>query len=180
MLRGTLDPLVVETPSWSPMVAFESSTWIEERCDGRVRVDDASLLLAAPAARIAAVTRGRAVALDPPAARLARVDEEAAAIEPAHLRPVAAHAMDQVGARQRPRPEARRAPPQGRLGVSSPTLLVNLRAGLPAPHAKRGLLAAGRDRGGRAGRGGRRDRVSLRNLVTWQRRRPHRLSRPIA
>ena len=46
MLRGTLDPLVLKTLSWSPMHAFEISTWIEARSDGRVQVDDAALLQA--------------------------------------------------------------------------------------------------------------------------------------
>ena len=46
MLRGTLDPLVLKTLSWMPMHAFEISTWIEERSDGRVQVDDAALLQA--------------------------------------------------------------------------------------------------------------------------------------
>lgn len=46
MLRGTLDPLVLKTLSWTPMHAFEISTWIEDRSDGRVVVDDAALLQA--------------------------------------------------------------------------------------------------------------------------------------
>ena len=46
MLRGTLDPLVLKTVSWSPMHAFEITNWIEERSDGRVQVDDAALLQA--------------------------------------------------------------------------------------------------------------------------------------
>ena len=46
MLRGTLDPLVLTTVSWSPMHAFEITSWIEERSDGRVRIDDAALLQA--------------------------------------------------------------------------------------------------------------------------------------
>jgi DNA-binding PadR family transcriptional regulator len=46
MLRGTLDPLVLKTVSWSPMHAFEITTWIEERSDGRVQIDDAALLQA--------------------------------------------------------------------------------------------------------------------------------------
>ncbi len=44
MLRGTLDPLVLKTLSWSPMHAFEITNWIEERSDGRVQIDDAALL----------------------------------------------------------------------------------------------------------------------------------------
>lgn len=46
MLRGTLDPLVLKTVSWSPMHAFEITNWIEERSDGRVQIDDAALLQA--------------------------------------------------------------------------------------------------------------------------------------
>ena len=46
MLRGTLDPLVLKTLSWTPMHAFEITTWIEERSSGRVEVDDAALLQA--------------------------------------------------------------------------------------------------------------------------------------
>jgi DNA-binding PadR family transcriptional regulator len=46
MLRGTLDPLVLKTVSWSPMHAFEIANWIEERSDSRVQIDDAALLQA--------------------------------------------------------------------------------------------------------------------------------------
>lgn len=46
MLRGTLDPLVLKTLSWTPMHAFEITTWIEDRSAGRVEVDDAALLQA--------------------------------------------------------------------------------------------------------------------------------------
>lgn len=45
-LKGTLDPLVLKTLSWTPMHAFEITTWIEERSGGRVVVDDAALLQA--------------------------------------------------------------------------------------------------------------------------------------
>ncbi len=45
-LKGTLDPLVLKTLSWTPMHAFEITTWIEERSAGRVAVDDAALLQA--------------------------------------------------------------------------------------------------------------------------------------
>ena len=44
LLKGTLDPLVLKTLSWSPMHAFEIATWLEERSSGRVEVDDAALL----------------------------------------------------------------------------------------------------------------------------------------
>lgn len=46
MLRGTLDPLVLKTLSWTPMHAFEITSWLEERSNGRVEVDDAALLQA--------------------------------------------------------------------------------------------------------------------------------------
>jgi transcriptional regulator len=46
MLRGTLDPLVLKTLSWTPMHAFEITTWLEDRSGGRVEVDDAALLQA--------------------------------------------------------------------------------------------------------------------------------------
>jgi DNA-binding PadR family transcriptional regulator len=46
MLRGTLDPLVLKTVLWSPMHAFEITSWIEERSNGRVQIDDAALLQA--------------------------------------------------------------------------------------------------------------------------------------
>ena len=44
LLKGTLDVLVLKTLSWTPMHAFEIATWIEDRSDGRVVVDDAALL----------------------------------------------------------------------------------------------------------------------------------------
>ncbi len=46
LLRGTLDVLVLKTLSWTPMHAFEITSWIEDRSDGRVVVDDAALLQA--------------------------------------------------------------------------------------------------------------------------------------
>ncbi|HEV8449309.1 MAG TPA: helix-turn-helix transcriptional regulator [Gemmatimonadaceae bacterium] len=46
LLRGTLDPIVLKTVSWSPMHAFEITAWIEQRSDGRVEVEDAALLQA--------------------------------------------------------------------------------------------------------------------------------------
>jgi DNA-binding PadR family transcriptional regulator len=46
LLKGTLDPLVLKTLSWTAMHAFEITTWIEERSSGRVAVDDAALLQA--------------------------------------------------------------------------------------------------------------------------------------
>jgi PadR family transcriptional regulator, regulatory protein PadR len=46
MLRGTLDPLVLKAVSWSPMHAFEITSWVEERSDARVQIDDGALLQA--------------------------------------------------------------------------------------------------------------------------------------
>lgn len=46
LLKGTLDVLVLKTLSWTPMHAFEITSWIEERSTGRVAVDDAALLQA--------------------------------------------------------------------------------------------------------------------------------------
>jgi PadR family transcriptional regulator, regulatory protein PadR len=46
LLKGTLDVLVLKTLSWTPMHAFEITTWIEDRTGGRVVVDDAALLQA--------------------------------------------------------------------------------------------------------------------------------------
>jgi PadR family transcriptional regulator, regulatory protein PadR len=46
LLKGTLDPLVLKTLSWTPMHAFEITSWIEDRSAGRVAVDDAALLQA--------------------------------------------------------------------------------------------------------------------------------------
>jgi len=46
MLKGTLDPMVLKTLSWAPMHAFEITTWIEERSEGRLEIDDAALLQA--------------------------------------------------------------------------------------------------------------------------------------
>jgi PadR family transcriptional regulator PadR len=46
LLKGTLDVVVLKTLSWAPMHAFEITTWLEERSDGRLAVDDAALLQA--------------------------------------------------------------------------------------------------------------------------------------
>jgi len=46
LLRGTLDVLVLKTLTWTPMHAFEIASWIDDRSDGRVVVDDAALLQA--------------------------------------------------------------------------------------------------------------------------------------
>lgn len=46
LLKGTLDVLVLKTLSWTPMHAFEISSWIDNQSAGRVAVDDAALLQA--------------------------------------------------------------------------------------------------------------------------------------
>jgi DNA-binding PadR family transcriptional regulator len=46
LLKGTLDVLVLKTLSWTPMHAFEITTWLEERSGSRLEVDDAALLQA--------------------------------------------------------------------------------------------------------------------------------------
>jgi transcriptional regulator len=46
LLKGTLDVLVLKTLSWTPMHAFEISSWIEQQTTGRVAIDDAALLQA--------------------------------------------------------------------------------------------------------------------------------------
>ena len=46
LLKGTLDVLVLKTLSWTPMHAFEITTWLEERSSGRLVVEDAALLQA--------------------------------------------------------------------------------------------------------------------------------------
>ena len=46
LLSGTLNALVLKTLSWGPMHAFEIATWLEDRSDGRVTVEDAALMQA--------------------------------------------------------------------------------------------------------------------------------------
>ena len=46
LLKGTLDVLVLKTLSWTPMHAFEITSWLEARSTGRLVVDDAALLQA--------------------------------------------------------------------------------------------------------------------------------------
>jgi transcriptional regulator len=46
LLKGTLDVLVLKTLSWTPMHAFEITTWLEDRSSGRLVVEDAALLQA--------------------------------------------------------------------------------------------------------------------------------------
>jgi transcriptional regulator len=43
LLKGTLDVLVLKTLSWGPMHGVEITTWLEDRSDGRLGVDDSAL-----------------------------------------------------------------------------------------------------------------------------------------
>lgn len=46
LIRGTLDVLVLKTVSWSPMHAFEISSWLEERSGGRLTIEGPALIQA--------------------------------------------------------------------------------------------------------------------------------------
>jgi transcriptional regulator len=46
LLRGTLDVLVLKALSWRSMHGFEIVSWIEERSDGNVAVNDGALFQA--------------------------------------------------------------------------------------------------------------------------------------
>ena len=46
LIRGTLDVLVLKTVSWSPMHAFEISSWLEERSTGRLTIEGPALIQA--------------------------------------------------------------------------------------------------------------------------------------
>ena len=43
LLYGTLDVLVLKTLSWKPMHGYAITTWIQQRSDGTLAVDDAAL-----------------------------------------------------------------------------------------------------------------------------------------
>jgi PadR family transcriptional regulator len=43
LLKGTLDALVLKTLSWGPMHGVEITTWLEQRSDGALGVDDSAL-----------------------------------------------------------------------------------------------------------------------------------------
>ena len=43
LLYGTLDVLVLKTLSWQPMHGYAITTWIRQRTDGALAVDDAAL-----------------------------------------------------------------------------------------------------------------------------------------
>jgi PadR family transcriptional regulator PadR len=46
LLKGTLDVLVLKALSWTPLHGFEITSWLEERSDGHLNVDDAALFQA--------------------------------------------------------------------------------------------------------------------------------------
>jgi DNA-binding PadR family transcriptional regulator len=46
LIRGTLDVLVLKTISWAPMHAFEITSWLEERSNGRLTIDGPALIQA--------------------------------------------------------------------------------------------------------------------------------------
>jgi PadR family transcriptional regulator len=46
LLKGTLDVLVLKALSWTPMHAVEIASWLEDRSDRRVVVDDPAMLQA--------------------------------------------------------------------------------------------------------------------------------------
>ena len=43
LLKGTLDVLVLKTLSWGPMHGVEITTWLEDRSEGALGVDDSAL-----------------------------------------------------------------------------------------------------------------------------------------
>jgi len=43
LLYGTLDVLVLKTLSWKPMHGYSITTWIQQRTEGTLQVEDAAL-----------------------------------------------------------------------------------------------------------------------------------------
>ncbi|HEX5179160.1 MAG TPA: PadR family transcriptional regulator [Gemmatimonadaceae bacterium] len=43
LLKGTLDLLVLKTLSWGPLHGYAIATWLEERSEGTLGVDDSAL-----------------------------------------------------------------------------------------------------------------------------------------
>jgi len=43
LLRGTLDVLVLKALSWEPLHGFEITSWLEDRSDGHLAIDDGAL-----------------------------------------------------------------------------------------------------------------------------------------
>ncbi|MEO8199907.1 MAG: PadR family transcriptional regulator [Gemmatimonadota bacterium] len=46
LLKGTLDVLVLKALSWTPLHGFEITSWLEQRSEGSLSVDDAALFQA--------------------------------------------------------------------------------------------------------------------------------------
>jgi transcriptional regulator len=43
LLKGTLDLLILKTLSWGPMHGYAIATWLEQRSDGTLGIDDSAL-----------------------------------------------------------------------------------------------------------------------------------------
>ena len=43
LLKGTLDLLILKTLSWGPLHGYAVATWLEQRSDGALGVDDSAL-----------------------------------------------------------------------------------------------------------------------------------------
>jgi transcriptional regulator len=43
LIKGTLDALVLKALSWGPMHGFEITTWLEDRSNGQLEIDDSAL-----------------------------------------------------------------------------------------------------------------------------------------
>ncbi|HXE59716.1 MAG TPA: PadR family transcriptional regulator [Gemmatimonadaceae bacterium] len=43
LLKGTLDLLVLKTLSWGPLHGYAIATWLEERSEGTLGIDDSAL-----------------------------------------------------------------------------------------------------------------------------------------
>jgi transcriptional regulator len=43
LLKGTLDLLILKTLSWGPMHGYGIATWLDERSDGTLGIDDSAL-----------------------------------------------------------------------------------------------------------------------------------------
>lgn len=46
LIRGTLDVLVLKTISWTPMHAFEITSWLEDQSNGRLTIEGPALIQA--------------------------------------------------------------------------------------------------------------------------------------
>ena len=43
LVKGTLDALVLRALTWAPMHGFEITSWLEERTDGALGIEDSAL-----------------------------------------------------------------------------------------------------------------------------------------